>query len=245
LPLERREGEGKVDTLQERILDAAYPLFTHHGIRGVSADDVRRGAAVSADEFDAAFSSMTEIAEACLARREQEWTIDMVESGARKRGNSPEARLLGIFDVFDEWFHREDFEACTFINVLLEMGRDHELGRESVRYLERIRAMVAHLAEEARLERIDDFARSLHILMKGSIVSAAEGDQDAARRARQMAEDLVARHRRAEVVSMLDVDLDWVEWDVEALGVDRGGRRRQPAGAEILDVLDLADLDVS
>jgi len=231
-----------MDALQERILDAAYPLITHHGIRGVSLDDVRRGAAVTEAEFDASFASMDKMAEACLARREQEWTLDMVESGARKRGKGPEGRLLGIFDVFDEWFHREDYEACTFINVLLEMGRDHPLGHESVRYLQRIREMVAHLAEEARLERIDDFASSFHILMKGAIVTAAEGDQDAARRAREMAELLVARHRSADRVSVSvsvpEADLDWIEWEPQDLGGGRSGAPRQSAGAEILDWMD-------
>jgi AcrR family transcriptional regulator len=234
-----------MNTLQERIVDAAYPLITHHGVRGVSLDDVRRGAAVSPAELEAAFASMTEIAEACLARREQEWTIDMVESGARKRGKDGEGRLLGIFDVLDEWFRREDYEACTFINILLELGRDHPLGFVSTRHLERVRSMVAHLAEEARLERIDDFARSLHILMKGAIVSAAEGDQDAARRARRMAELLVAEHRSATPVVVTDVDLDWIELEAIDLGGDRPTRRPVAPEAEVLDWLDLADLELS
>ena len=234
-----------MNTLQERIVDAAYPLITHRGVRGVSLDDVRRGAAVSSAELDAAFSSMTEIAEACLARREQEWTIDMVESGARKRGRSGEGRLLGIFDVLDEWFRRDDYEACTFINTLLELGRDHPLGHVSTRHLERVRSMVAHLAEEARLERIDDFARSMHILMKGAIVSAAEGDQDAARRARQMAELLVVQHRSAAPVVVAEVDLDWIELDAGDLGGERAARRPASSEGEILDWLDLADLELS
>jgi AcrR family transcriptional regulator len=237
---------GTMDALQERILDAAYPLITHHGIRGLSLEDVRRNASVTEAEFASAFSSMDQMAEACLARREQEWTLDMVESGARKRGKGPEGRLLGVFDVLDDWFRREDYEACTFINVLLEMGRDHPLGHESVRYLQRIREMVAHLAEEARLERIDDFASSFHILMKGAIVTAAEGDQDAARRAREMAEQLVARHRSAPLpVPVPDVDLDWIEWDPQDLGGGLSSGARDSAGPEILDWMDLAGTEVS
>ena len=145
-----------MNIVQERILDAAYPLITHRGVRGVSLDDIRRGADVSSDELEEAFPSLSEIAAACLARREQEWTLDMVESGARKRGIDAEGRLLGIFDVLDEWFHREDYEACTFINTLLEVGRGHPLGSASARYLERVRTMIGHLAEEAGLERIDE-----------------------------------------------------------------------------------------
>ena len=46
-----------------------------------------------------------------------------------RRGDTPEEQLLAIFDVFDEWFRRDDFEACSFINVLLEMGTEHPAGR--------------------------------------------------------------------------------------------------------------------
>ena len=47
------------------------------------------------------------------------------------------------------------------------------------------------LAEEASLSDPDSFARSWHILMKGSIVSAAEGDPNAAQRAKSMAQRLI------------------------------------------------------
>jgi len=46
--------------------------------------------------------------------------------------------LLAIFELFDEWFHREDFEACSFINVLLELGKAHPAGQASVHHLEAI-----------------------------------------------------------------------------------------------------------
>ncbi len=97
--------------------------------------------------------------------------------------------------LFDEWFHRDDFEACSFINVLLEMGRAHPAGEASVEHLANIRAVVRRLAEEAALRDPDSFAHSWHILMKGSIVSATEGDAEAAQRARSMANLLIERHR--------------------------------------------------
>ena len=119
-----------------------------------------------------------------LSRREPE-----------SRGSTPEEQLLAIFDVFDEWFRREDFEACSFIGVLLEMGPEHPAGMASVRHLENIRSIVRQLAEEAGLRDPASFARSWHILMKGSIVSAAEGDAEAARRARSMARLLIDEYR--------------------------------------------------
>ena len=41
----------------------------------------------------------------------------------------------------------------------------------------------------------DEFARSFHILMKGAIVQAGEGDVDAATRAQAMARDLIEKYR--------------------------------------------------
>lgn len=62
-------------------------------------------------------------------------------------------------------------------------------------HLATIRSVVGRLAEEAQLRDPDSFARSWHILMKGSIVSAAEGDAEAAQRARSMAQLLIEQHR--------------------------------------------------
>jgi hypothetical protein len=131
---------------------------------------------------------------AFLERREQVWTLGLIESEARRRGTTPRKRLLAIFDVFDDWFRRDDFEACTFINVLLEMGAEHPLGRASIDYLANIRRIVQKLAEEAELRDPEEFAYSWHILMKGSIISAAEGQPTSAARARRMAERLIEYH---------------------------------------------------
>jgi AcrR family transcriptional regulator len=181
--------------VRDRILSSAYPLFTTRGIRDVSVEEIQRAAGVTPDEFKGEFESRDTLAAECLERREREWTLGVVEAGARARGTTPEERLLAIFDVFDEWFRRDDYEACTFINVLLEMGREHPLGRASAEYLVHIRNVVGTLAAEAELQNPDEFAMSWHILMKGSIINAVEGDQQAALRAKEMARELIARHR--------------------------------------------------
>lgn len=185
--------------LQERILSAAYELYTHRAVHEVTAQEVEDAAGVTAAELASVFPSLDELAGECLKRRETEWTIGKVRAGIDARTDHPEERLLAIFDVFDEWFHRDDYEACTFVNVLLEMGRDHPLGKASLTHLAYIRSLVAGLAEQADLREPEEFARSWHILMKGSIISAAEGDGEAAVRAKAMGRDLIKRHRNRSV----------------------------------------------
>jgi AcrR family transcriptional regulator len=180
---------------RERILDAAYELYSRRAIRDVGVDKVIERAGVAKATLYRHFPSKDDLVIAFLERREERWTLAWVEAEARRRGSTPEEQLLAIFELFDEWFHRDDFEACSFVNVLLEMGPAHPVGRASVRHLETIRSVVRRLAEEAALRDPESFARSWHILMKGSIVSAAEGDAEAAQRAKSMARLLIEQHR--------------------------------------------------
>ena len=180
---------------RERILDTAYELFSRRAIRDVGIDEVIEQAGVAKATLYRHFPSKDELVIAFLERREERWTLAWVEVEARRRGSTPEEQLLAIFELFDEWFHRDDFEACSFVNVLLEMGPGHPVGQASARHLANIRSIVSRLAEEAALRDPESFARSMHILMKGSIVSAAEGDAEAAQRAQSMARLLIEQHR--------------------------------------------------
>jgi AcrR family transcriptional regulator len=180
---------------RDRIVGSAYVLFSQRGIRAVGVDEVIDRAGVAKATLYRHFASKDALVLAFLELREQRWTRDFVEAEAERRGANPEERLLAIFDVFDDWFHREDFEACSFINVLLEMGLQHPAGDASMEYLDHIRSIVRRFADEAGLRDTDSFARSWHILMKGSIVSAAEGDVDAAQRGKSMARLLIDQYR--------------------------------------------------
>jgi AcrR family transcriptional regulator len=180
---------------RERLLDTAYELFSTRGVRDVGIDEVIARAGVAKATLYHHFDSKDDLVVAFLQERERRWTFDWVAAESRRRGATPEKQLLAIFDLFDEWFHRGDFEGCSFINVLLEMSAEHPAGRASVQHLENIRGVVSELAGEAGLRDPAGFARSWHILMKGSIVQAAEGDVDAARRAKALARLLIAEHR--------------------------------------------------
>jgi AcrR family transcriptional regulator len=173
---------------RERILNAAYELFSHNGIRAVGVDAIIERSGVARMSLYRHFGSKDALVLAFLKRREQRWTQDWLQQEVERRATNPRDRLLAIFDVFDEWFQREDFEGCSFINVLLEIADPHsELHQASADYLARIRAFVSRLAAEAGIAEPDALAHKWHILMKGSIVAAGEGDRTAARRAQEIA----------------------------------------------------------
>ena len=181
---------------RERILDSAYDLFSHRGISAVGIEELIARASVAKATLYRHFPSKNDLVLAFLQRREERWTYGWVEQEARLRGDTPEESLLAIFDLFDEWFHRDDFEGCSFVNVLLETAdRESEIGAASAMHLENIRGVIRTLAEEAGLRDVEEFALTFHILMKGSIVQAGEGDLDAAKRAKRMARTLIDQYR--------------------------------------------------
>jgi len=180
---------------RERILESAYDLFSHRGVRGVGVDEIVERSGVAKATLYRHFRSKDDLVLAFLARREELWTHDWLEAEARQHGETAEEQLLAIFDIFDGWFRQGDFEGCSFINVLLEMGNGHPVGTASVGFLENIRSLLRRFAAEADLREPEAFAHSWHILMKGSIVAAGEGDIDAARRAKRMGRLLIEQYR--------------------------------------------------
>src|SRR5246500_6088746 len=181
---------------RERILTAAYQLFSRRGIRAVGTDEVIERAGVARATLYRHFATKDDLVLAVLQRREELWTHGLIEEQSRQRGTTPEEQLLAIFDVMHDWFQlRDGYEGCSFINVLLELGVDHPAGQACIAHIDHVRDIVRHRALAAGLTDIEDFASSWHILMKGAIILAAVGDLDSALRARKMATALIEEHR--------------------------------------------------
>lgn len=181
---------------RERILDTAYELFSRNGIRAIGVDRVIAESGVAKMTLYRNFASKDELVLEFLRRREERWTKAWLQGEVERRADDPAERLLAIFDVFDAWFRQGDFEGCSFINVLLEVTDPASRVRQaSVVHLATIRSFLQGLATDAGVTDPEDFARRWHILMKGSIVAAGEGDREAARRAQKIGKFLLADER--------------------------------------------------
>ncbi|OBF65016.1 TetR family transcriptional regulator [Mycobacterium sp. 852002-51971_SCH5477799-a] len=181
---------------RERILAAAYELFSRRGIRAVGTDEVIVRAGVARATLYRHFATKSDLVLAVLERREEVWTRGLIEEQSRRRGNTPEEQLLAIFDVMHDWFQlRDGYEGCSFINVLLEVGPTHPAGQACIVHIDHVRDIVRRRAVAADLTDVEEFASSWHILMKGAMILAAVGDLDAALRARKMARALIDQHR--------------------------------------------------
>jgi AcrR family transcriptional regulator len=175
---------------REDVLDAAYELFNQKGIRAIGVDAIIARAGVAKATFYHHFPSKDDLVIAFLQRREQLWTREWFEAEVNKRGATPQERLLAIFDVFDEWFQRDDFEGCPFLRTLFETFDAYQPQENSVAaaarlHLASIRDIVQHYAEDAGVPQPAELAHKWQMLMAGSIVFAGYGDRSSARIARE------------------------------------------------------------
>ena len=169
---------------RQRLISAAYELFSRDGVSQVGIDTILAKSGCAKASLYSNFKTKVDLAIAFLDRREAVWTRGWLESEIKRRASTPEGRLLAIFDVFDGWFHKKSFEGCSFINVLLESKVGSPVHKAAAIHLAKIRAIVRGLAQEANLREPEKFAQAWHMLMKGSIVSAGEGNRNAARDAK-------------------------------------------------------------
>jgi AcrR family transcriptional regulator len=180
-------------TARERIDRTAYALFSRRGIRAVGIDEVIERSGVAKATLYRHYPTKNRLALAFLRRREKLWTQSWLQASVERRGGTPAARLLAVFDVFDPWFRRARFEGCAFLNVLLESNPGERAMRSAaLSHLATIRRFLERLAKEAGARDPENLAWQWHIIMKGSIVAAGEGDRNAARRARDIGRLLLA-----------------------------------------------------
>ena len=184
-------GARKTIKPRERLLDAAYDLFATNGVSQVGIDTILAKSGCAKASLYSNFESKVDLAIAFLDKREAVWTRGWLEAEIKRRASDPKERLLAIFDVFDGWFRKKTFEGCSFINVLLESKVASPVHHAAAIHLSKIRAIVRGLAVDANLREPEKFAQAWHMLMKGSIVSACEGNRNAAREAKCAAQLII------------------------------------------------------
>lgn len=175
----------------ERILDAADKLFYREGIRAVGMDAVKEKAGVALNTLYQHFPSKDALVEAYLKQRDERWRAWL--TGYVEWEDDPQQRLLAVFDALDGWFRSENYRGCAFINAAGEMaGEGGSARRLAGEHKRAVGSYVGRMVEEADLSNPGELSRELILLMEGAIVAAyVEGDLNAGRRARGVAEVLI------------------------------------------------------
>jgi AcrR family transcriptional regulator len=189
------EGPPPIDG-RERCLRAAYDLFCRHGVQAIGIDRIIAEAGVAKMTLYRHFRSKDELVLAVLDRRDELWTIGWLAREMERRGETPTERLLAMFEACDEWFRREDYEGCLFMNTLLEV-RDPAgpVGARAAHGLENVRKLVLRHANAAVVGDAEAFSRQWHMLLYGAIIMASSGYVGAARHAAELGAQLLDAER--------------------------------------------------
>jgi len=165
---------------KQQLDEAAYKLFSEKGINAVGIDELIETSGVARMTMYRHYKSKEDLILAFLDLRVERWAFDWLVGESAKRAKEPSARLLTIFDLFDEWFQESDFRGCQVVNVLIQSEFGGRTQRAAAGKLADLRIMLAAWASEAGFENSAELALSWHVLMMGSIIAAQSGEMGAA-----------------------------------------------------------------
>jgi AcrR family transcriptional regulator len=177
---------------RERILDAAYELFSAHGVEAVGVDAIVARSGTGKMTLYRHFKSKEALVLAFLKRRREIWTGNWLLARVNENSGSPSDSLLAFFGVYQEWFLEPDFEGCPFVNTLVEARNSDNVRHAAAEYLAEIRSAIETRARSAGLMDVERLARAWNTLLMGAIISRLSGQLDAAREAQATARLLLA-----------------------------------------------------
>jgi len=170
---------------KQRLDETAYRLFSERGINAVGIDELISQSGIARMTMYRHYKSKDDLILAFLDLHVKRWAFDWLVAGVIGRTTTPVARLLAIFDLFDEWFQEEDFRGCQVVNALIQSNFGSRTHAAAAQKLADLRKLIGSWATEAGLADADALAFTWHILMMGSIIAAQGGEQSAALKAQR------------------------------------------------------------
>ena len=161
---------------RQQLVDTAIELFTERGFHGTGIDLIAKKAGVTKRTLYHHFQSKDELVISALKHYDGVFRNQFMRSVTQK-ADTPEARLLAVFDVAYEWFTSDDFFGCMFINVIGEFSHSDSAIREAAQSFKRqMRRFIEEIATQAGASNPDQLASSLALLLEGAIVTAQVAD---------------------------------------------------------------------
>jgi AcrR family transcriptional regulator len=173
---------------RERIITAASTLFCHGGFTATGIDAVIARAGTAKATLYNHFPSKAALIVAVLEAEGDAWRKWFFERLATL-DQTPQARLLGAFDILYDWFADPYFYGCPFIKAASEFDSKHAAVYGTVAFHKRHITdwLKADLAE-MKVDDVDHATRGFVVLIDGAIVAAqSSGDPAFALNAKHLA----------------------------------------------------------
>ena len=178
---------------RERLLISASKLFCQFGINAVGVDAVVSAAGTAKATLYKTFGSKEHLVGAVLEREGRiwrEWFVAGLDAGQA----APVDRLRRIFPLLGQWFEKDSFYGCPFINAIGEHDKNEtRLRTITLAHKLAVLKRFEELAAESGASDPAKIAHQLGMLMDGAIVvSMISRDPNAARLAGETAEQILS-----------------------------------------------------
>lgn len=177
---------------EEKLLLAARRLFCRAGIHATGITRILEEAGVARASLYTHYGSKENLLKAVFDTEANMWFhwFDLDLPGLKC---SNKERILALFDLLENWFEKEDFFGCVFINAVAEHEKDSAwvkdvAGAYRDQIIEKLRALVV----ESGAAGPDIVTQKLGLIIEGAIVTAmVTQSSQAAHIARLAAEDVL------------------------------------------------------
>lgn len=157
---------------RDHLVETALGLFYRNGFHATGIDTILAESGVAKMTLYKYFKGKDDLILAALELRDRRW-MEWFAGELKRRGKSPQQRLLAVFDVLGEWFAQEEFRGCMFINAASEYcGLDQRIGDLAARHKRLVREELQGLAHEAGVKNPAALTDQLALLVEGAIVMA-------------------------------------------------------------------------
>jgi AcrR family transcriptional regulator len=186
---------GQVD-MRERILAIASDLFYRRGVRAVGVDLVVEAAGIAKTSLYRHFRTKDDLIAAFLQREDEDFWACW-DGVAARHGQDGEAELSAHMAWIGERVGRPHYRGCPQLNVAAEFpDEDHPARIVAKTHKQELRRRLRGIAERLRVDRPDELAAQLAVVINGAFVSSQIlAEDDATAILLQMARALIAAAR--------------------------------------------------
>jgi AcrR family transcriptional regulator len=177
---------------EEKLLLAARRLFCRAGIHATGITRILEEAGVARASLYAHYGSKENLLKVVFDTEANMW-FHWFDRDLPGLNCSVRERILALFDLLQEWFAKEDFFGCVFINAVAEHEKDSTWVRDVAgayrdQIIDRLRALVV----ESGAVDPDMVTQKLGLIIEGAIITAmVTQNSQAAHVARLAAEDVL------------------------------------------------------
>lgn len=166
----------QLDNTRERLIDSALKLFLSQGIYITGVTTIAAMAGVTKMTLYSHFPSKDALIVACLEERDRRWREEVARTLAEHP--DPVSGMLAFFDLYQRFLLRDSERGCLFVNSAAEFPQfSHPVHLAVSRHKQGIRENLTALAMSSGVSDPGLIADGLFILLEGSFVSGAMGEE--------------------------------------------------------------------